>query len=180
MALLRVKTGTMTPDNSGHKYFPFLNCMLADLSIISLPLVVSNAASEHWNRLETNFKQYFTSDFSSYAWIRNSFSVSVVPSMFSGPQKEEFIDISCNNTLKSKMDRFCTNFWIEASAENPVISKATFKSKYRSKFEVEQEMGVAVSNMPTISGALPKQELMSRIKFNYVTMRETFVKLGGV
>ena len=97
-------------DNSGHEYFPFLNRMLADLSIISLPLVVSNAASKHLNRLETNFKQYFTSDFSSYAWIRNPFSVSVVSSMFSGPQKEKFIDLSCNNTLKSKMDQFCTNF----------------------------------------------------------------------
>ena len=62
-------------DNSGHEYFPFFNRMLADLSIISLPLVVSNAASEHFNRLETNFKQYFTSDFSSYAWIRNPFFV---------------------------------------------------------------------------------------------------------
>ena len=34
-------------DNSGHEYFPFLDCMLADLSIISLPLVISNVASEH-------------------------------------------------------------------------------------------------------------------------------------
>ena len=62
-------------DNSGHEYFAFLNSMLADLSIISLPLVVSNTASDHLNRLETNFKQYFTSDFSFYAWIRNPFSV---------------------------------------------------------------------------------------------------------
>ena len=57
-------------DDSGHEHFPFLNRTLADLFIISLPLVVSNAASEHLNRLETNFQQYFTSDFSSYAWIR--------------------------------------------------------------------------------------------------------------
>ena len=143
--------------------------MLADLFIISLPLVVSNAASEHLSRLETNFKQYFTSDFSSYAWIRNPFSVSVVPSMFSGPQKEEFINLSCNNTLKSKMDRFYTNFWIEARAEYPVISKAALrvlipfatsymceagfsavavlKTKYRSKLDVEREMRVAVSNI---------------------------------
>ena len=101
--------------------------MLADLSIISLPLVVSNTVSEHLNRLETNFKQYFTSDFSSYAWIRNPFLLSVAPSMLSRPQKEEFIDLSCNNTLKSKMDRFCTNFWVEARAEYPVISKAAFR-----------------------------------------------------
>ena len=101
--------------------------MLADLSIISLPLVVSNAASEYWNRLVTNFKQYFTSDFSSYAWIRNPFSLNIVPSMFTRPQKEEFIDLPCNNTLKSKMDRFCTNFWIEARAENPGISKAALR-----------------------------------------------------
>ena len=33
-------------NNSGHEYFPFLNRMLADLPIISLPLVVSKAASE--------------------------------------------------------------------------------------------------------------------------------------
>ena len=41
----------------------FLNRMLVDLSIISPTLVISNAASEHLNRLEINFKQYFTSDF---------------------------------------------------------------------------------------------------------------------
>ena len=101
--------------------------MQADLSIISLPLVVSNAASEHLNRLETNFKQYFTSGFSSYAWIRNSLSVNNVHSMFSGPKKEEFIDFFCNNTLKSKMDQFCTNFWIEARAEYPIIFKAALR-----------------------------------------------------
>ena len=143
--------------------------MLPDLAIISLPLVVSNSASEHLNRLETNFKQYFTSDFSSYAWIRNPFSVSVVSSMFSGSQKEEFIDLSCNNTLKSKMDRFCTNFGIETRAEYPVISKAALRvlipfatsymrevgfsavtvleTKYRSKLNVEREMRFAVSNI---------------------------------
>ena len=53
--------------------------------------------------------------------------MGVVPSMFSGPQKEELIDLSCNNTLKSKIDRFCTSFWIEARAEYPVISKAAFR-----------------------------------------------------
>ena len=156
-------------NNSGHEYFPFLNRMLADLSVISLPLVVSNTASEHLSALEANFKQYFTSDFSSYVWIRNPFSVSVVPSMFYGSQKEEFIDLSCNNTLKSKMDQFCTDFWIEACTEYPVISKAALrllipfatsymcetgfsavaviKTKYRSKLDVEREMRVAVSNI---------------------------------
>ena len=44
--------------------------------------------------------------------------------MFSGPQKRIFVDLSCNNTLKSKMDRFCTNFWYEARAEYPDILKA--------------------------------------------------------
>ena len=52
-------------DNSGHECFRFLNRMLADLSIISLPLVVSNTASEHLNRLETNFKQVFYQRFFS-------------------------------------------------------------------------------------------------------------------
>ena len=67
------------------------------------------------------------------------------------------------------MDQFCTNFWIEAPAEYPVISKATLsvlipfassylcedgfsavpvsKTKYLSKFDVEREMRVAVSNI---------------------------------
>ena len=71
--------------------FLFARWILADLSIVSLPLVVSNATSEHLNRVATNSKQYFTSDFSSYAWIRNPFSVSIVSSMFGGPQEEKFI-----------------------------------------------------------------------------------------
>ena len=115
-------------DNSGHEYFPFLNHMLADLSIIFLSLVVSNTASEHLSALEANSKQYFTSDFSSYAWIRNPFSVNVVPSMFYGPQKEEFIDLSGNNTLKSKMDKFCTDFWIEACTEYPCYIESSSPS----------------------------------------------------
>ena len=52
ISLLRVDVS----DNSGREYLPFLNRMIADLSIISLPLVVSNTASEHLNRFETNFK----------------------------------------------------------------------------------------------------------------------------
>ena len=114
-------------NNSGHNYFPFLNRMLADLSIIiSLPSVVSNAASEHVNRLETNFKQYFTSDFSSYACIRNPFLVSVVPLTFSEPQKEEFIDLSCNNTLKSKMDRLVQIFGLRLAQSIPLFQKQLF------------------------------------------------------
>ena len=50
-------------DNSAHEYFSFCNRMLPDLFLVSLPLVVSNAASEHLNRLETNSKQYFTKIF---------------------------------------------------------------------------------------------------------------------
>ena len=156
-------------DISGHEYFPFLNCMLADLSVSSLPLVVSNTASERLNALEANFKQYFTSDFFSYAWIRNPFSMSVVLSMFYGPQKEEFIDLSFKNNLKFKMDQFCTDFWIKTCTEYPVISKAALhllipfatsymcearfsavaviKTKYRSKLDVEREMCVVVSNI---------------------------------
>ena len=119
--------------------------------------------------LEANFKQYFTSDFSSYAWVRNPFSVNVVPSMFCGSQKEEFIDLTCNSTLKCKMYQFCTDFWIEACTECPAITKAALrvlipfatsyiceasfsavaviKIKYRSKLDVKREMRVAVSNV---------------------------------
>ena len=71
--------------------FLFARWMLAELSIVSLSLVVSNAASEHLHRLRTNSKQYFTSGFSSYEWRRNPFLESIIPSMFSGPHKEEFI-----------------------------------------------------------------------------------------
>ena len=155
-------------NNSRHEYFPFLNLMLTDLSITSLPLVVSNTPSEHLSTLEANFKQYFTSDFSSYAWVRNPFLVNVVPSMFCGSQKEEFIDLTCNNTLKCKMDQFYTDFWIEACTEYSAILKtalrylipfatsymceagfsavAVIKTKYRSKLDVEREICVAVSN----------------------------------
>ena len=102
--------------------------------------------------------------------------MSIVPLMFSGLHKEKFIDLSCNNTLKSKMDRFCSNFWIEACAEYSVILKAVFyvlisfatsymceagfsavailKTTYRSKLDVEREMRVAVSNIASRFEAL--------------------------
>ena len=50
-------------DNSGHEYFPFLNCMQTNFSIISLPLLVSNISSEHLSTLEANFKQYLQAIF---------------------------------------------------------------------------------------------------------------------
>ena len=78
-------------DNSGHKYFPFLNGMLTDLSITSLPLVVSNTFSEHLSTLEANFKQYFTSNFSSYAWVRNPFSVNVVLQCYADRRKRNLL-----------------------------------------------------------------------------------------
>ena len=156
-------------NNSRHKYFPFLNRMLTDLSITSLPLVISNTSFEHLSTLEANFKQYFTSDFSSYAWVRNPFLVNVVPSMFCRSQKKEFIDLICKNTLKCKMDQFYTDFWIEACTEYSAISKAALrylipfatsymckagfsavaviKTKYRSRLDVEREICVAVLNV---------------------------------
>ena len=145
-------------DSSGHEYFPFLNRMLTDLSITSLPLVVSNTSSEHLSTLEGNFKQYFTSNFSSCAWVRNPFSVNVVSSISCRSQKEEIIDLTCNNTLKCKIDQFRTNFFIEACTEYPVLLKAALrvlipfatymyeagfsavaviKTKYRSKLDVQ-------------------------------------------
>ena len=48
-------------------------------------------------------------------------------SAFCRSQKEEFIDVSCNNILKSKMDQFCTDFWIESCTEYPVISKVALR-----------------------------------------------------
>ena len=83
--------------------FLFTRWMLADLSIVFLPLVVSNAASEHLNGLKTNSKQYFTSDFSSCAWIRNSFSVSIVPSMFS---VQQYLEIQ--NGLRLTVMQICS------------------------------------------------------------------------
>ena len=87
-------------DNSGHEYFPFLNRMLADLTISSLPSVVVKTTSDHLITLKGHFKKYYTSDVCSYAKVKNPFSLSDDLLMFCGMQKEEFIDVSCNSTLK--------------------------------------------------------------------------------
>ena len=78
------------------------------------------------------------------------------------------------------MDRFCTNFWIEARTEYPVILKAALrvlipfatsymceagfsavavlKTKYRLKLDVKWEMRIEVSNIP------PRVEALCRNK----------------
>ena len=47
--------------------------------------------------------------------------------MFCRSQKEKFIDLTCNSTLKCNMDQFCTDFWIEACTEYPAILKAALR-----------------------------------------------------
>ena len=81
------------------------------------------------------------------------------------------------------------NFWIEARAQYPVISKAALrilipfatsymceagfsavavlKTKYRSKLDVEREMRVAVSNNAhDLRRFAETKELMCRIEYN--------------
>ncbi|XP_075454497.1 protein FAM200A-like [Ascaphus truei] len=117
------------------------------------------------------FEKYFQEedDIHKYAWIQDPFKAQAPPE-FTSLEEENLIELSCDNTLKTK---FChmdiTEFWLTVQDEYPLLSGkaqrilipfatsylceagfsavAVIKSKYRAKINVEQELRVAVSSL---------------------------------
>ena len=155
--------------HSGSEYFSCITRMLSNLNLTDLPPTVSEIITGHLNNLESHFQKYFTEDLSCHAWVRNPFLNESPPSIFNGAQKEEFIDLSCDNNLKCHMTRPMIEFWMEANALYPCIAKsalrilipfatsylceagfsavAVIKTKYRSKINVERELRLAISDI---------------------------------
>ncbi|XP_050522096.1 zinc finger BED domain-containing protein 5-like [Daktulosphaira vitifoliae] len=123
---------------------------------------------DHLSQLVIWFEKYFQNEnIDKFSWIQDPFN-STAPSEFTSTEEESLIELSCDNSLKTKFSSIdLTKFWISIKDEYPLLSDkaqrilipfstsylceagfsavAVIKSKYRTKINVEKEMRVAVS-----------------------------------
>ena len=86
----------------GSPYFPFLSNLLQKKSMI-LPSDLRSVFVQHLSKLELKFAHYFQEDLSSYEWIHNPYA-QPIPSFFSEKEKEDYIDLTCDSSLKRKFN----------------------------------------------------------------------------
>ena len=150
------------------RYFSFLSNLLEKKSMM-LPSDLQSVFVQHLSTLELKFAQYFPEDLSRYKWISDPY-VQPIPSSFTEEEKEDYIDLTCDSSLKRKFNSVnLTHFWILVNDEYPALTKkalrvlvpcvtsylckagfsamAIIKTKYRSRIDVEREMRVAVSKI---------------------------------
>ena len=124
---------------------------------------------QHLFKVDSKFFKYFPENLSDYEWIRNPFD-QPCPSSFSEQEKEDYIDPTCDNSLKRKFNSGNpTKFWISLNGEYPALTEKTLrmiipfatsylceagfsamaviKTKYRTRINVERDIRVAVSKI---------------------------------
>ena len=134
-----------------------------------LPSDLRSMFVQHLSKLELKFAHYFQEDLSSHEWIQDSYA-QPIPSSFTEKEKEDYIDLTCDSSLKRKFNSVnLTNFWISMNDEYPALTKkalrilvpftkwylceagfsaiAVIKTKYQSQIDVERELRVAVSKI---------------------------------
>ena len=147
------------------QYFAFLSSLLEKKRIM-LPSNLRRVFLRHLSNLELKFKKYFPENLSNYESICDPFA-QPTPLSFTEQEKEDYLDLTCNNSLKRKFHLVNpTNFWISLNDEYPAWTKkalrmvipfatsylceaefsamAVIKSKYRSRINVEREVRGAV------------------------------------
>ena len=147
------------------QYFSFLSNLLEKKSMM-LPSDLRSVFVQHLSTVEWKFAQYFPEDLSSNKWIRDPY-VQPIPSSFTEEEKEDYIDLTCDSSLKRTFNSAnLTHFWISVNDEYPALTKkalrvlvpfatsylceagfsamAVIKTKYRSRINVKREMRVAV------------------------------------
>ena len=150
------------------QYFTFLSTLLETKSMM-LPSHLRSVFVQHLSKLDSKFYKYFPENLSDYEWIRNPFD-QPCPSSFSEQEKENYIDLTCDNSLKRKFNSGNpTKLWILLNGEYPALTekalpmiipfatsclyKASFsamaviKTKYRTRINVERDIRVAVSKI---------------------------------
>ena len=121
----------------------------------------------HLLSLSEHFEKYFPDNLEQYDWVRDLFQ-SPTPSTLS-IEEEEVMKLSCNSNLKLQYKDKLFEFWSSVSHEYRAISTAALKvllsfatsylcatdlsalavikNKYRSKIDLEKEMGEAISKL---------------------------------
>ncbi|XP_063766181.1 zinc finger BED domain-containing protein 5-like [Eleginops maclovinus] len=125
----------------------------------------------HISALQQHFQRYFSvKDSAQYDWILDPFTAAA-PTDFSTAEEEQFIDITSDSTLKLQFQaKLLTAFWIGVEEDYPLLggkamavllpfatsylcevgfsAVASIKTKYRSKLDIENELRVAISQLP--------------------------------
>ena len=104
------------------QYFSFLSYLLEKKSMM-LPSDLQSVFVQHLSKLELKFALYFLEDLLRYEWIREPY-VLPITSSFTKEEKEDYIDLTCNRSLKRKFNSVnLTNFWISVNDEYPALTK---------------------------------------------------------
>ena len=150
------------------QYFTFLFTLLEKKSMM-LPSNLRSVFVQHLSKLDSKFSKYFPENLSDYEWIRNPFD-QPCPSSFSEQEKEDYIDLTCDNSLKKKFNSGNpTKFWISLNGEYSAWTEkalrmiipfatlylceagfsamAVIKTKYQTRINVERDIRVAVSKI---------------------------------
>ena len=109
------------------QYFSFLSNLLEKKSMM-LPSDLRSVFVQHLSTLELKFAQYFPEDLLSYKWISNP-HVQFIPSSFTEEEKEDYIDLTCDTSLKRTFNSVnLTHFWISVNDEYPALTKKRIAS----------------------------------------------------
>ena len=100
----------------------FLSSLLETKSIM-LPSNLRSVFVQHLSKLDSKFSKYFPENLSDYGWIRDPFD-QPCPSCFTEQEKEDYIDLTCDNSLKRKFNSGNpTKFWISLNNEYLTLTK---------------------------------------------------------
>ena len=150
------------------QYFIFLASLLEKKSMM-LPSNLRSVFLHHLAKLEWKFTKHFPKNLSSYELIHNPF-YQPTPSPFTKQEKEDYIDLTCDNFRKRKFNSGNpTNFWILLNVEYSALTEkalqmvilfatsysceagfsimAIIKAEYRSRIYVKRDTRVAVSKI---------------------------------
>ena len=67
-----------------------------------LPSDLRSVFVQHLSKLELKFAHYFQEDLSSYEWIQDPYA-QPIPSSFTEKEKEDYIDLTCDSSLKRNL-----------------------------------------------------------------------------
>ena len=143
-----------------------------------LPSDLQSVFVQHLSKLQLKFALYFLEDLLRYEWIREPY-VLFITSSFTEEEKEHYIDLTCDRSLKRKFNLVnLTNFWISLNDEYPALTKKTLripvpfatsylyeagffamavtKTKYPSRIGVQREMSGSLQDSLKVLRSLQK------------------------
>ncbi|XP_067120756.1 zinc finger BED domain-containing protein 5-like [Centruroides vittatus] len=156
-------------DGGQHCFLELHKCVVCNKVVVSQDLL--SLFKEHLSKLSDWFAKYFEEDnVKKFAWIQDPFHAQAPPE-FTLQEEESLIELSCNNSLKTKFTSDLVEFWISIKNEYPTLSSkavrilipfartylckagfsaiAVIESKCCSKIDVEQEMSSNVKPYST-------------------------------